>query len=379
MNDSNLHKGAEDKSKADAAHIEVASRGSEFLQAQVRELELLIESQELARKNREKDIARTYGLLGKVQAERDSNARELASIAATLGIIDEVIEDPAKRFEATILGIQKRDLEILELRGRVTKAANGDFSAEGQAHGAVLANLARNLPQARREVQAARPSWLNDEMLEEMRRLKGTCQNDRLPKTVGYHALFKAKERNPFVDGLEQGCWLTFSGHRALAAIEAEIAGNLTMNDEKIPSLPPKSTEKSCTCRNGSCTTTPKYIHPAKIELAAKTAHEVNRAYCRGLGDDSQPSWEDAPEWQKRSAIDGAEHIALNPNITPEESHEFWMSKKYQDGWSRGEKKDAEKKTHPCFVAYENLPLPQRAKDTLFGVTVRGVLGIELP
>lgn len=39
------------------------------------------------------------------------------------------------------------------------------------------------------------------------------------------------------------------------------------------------------------------------IEQTAKTAHEVNRAYCLSIGDISQPSWEDAPDWQKKSAV----------------------------------------------------------------------------
>ena len=36
------------------------------------------------------------------------------------------------------------------------------------------------------------------------------------------------------------------------------------------------------------------------IVKIAKIAHEVNRTYCIEIGDDSQLSWKDAPEWQKR-------------------------------------------------------------------------------
>lgn len=39
------------------------------------------------------------------------------------------------------------------------------------------------------------------------------------------------------------------------------------------------------------------------IEKIAACCHEANRAYCRGLGDDSQVSWFDAPVWQKKSAF----------------------------------------------------------------------------
>ncbi len=34
----------------------------------------------------------------------------------------------------------------------------------------------------------------------------------------------------------------------------------------------------------------------------ARVCHEVNKAYCEALGDNSQPTWEDAPEWQRSSA-----------------------------------------------------------------------------
>ena len=37
-------------------------------------------------------------------------------------------------------------------------------------------------------------------------------------------------------------------------------------------------------------------ISDLKIELIAKVCHDVNRAYCKSVGDDSQVSWEDAPD-----------------------------------------------------------------------------------
>jgi hypothetical protein len=112
---------------------------------------------------------------------------------------------------------------------------------------------------------------------------------------------------------------------------------------------------------------------PAEIiVLAARTAHEVNRAYCAGLGDTSQVAWEDAPVWQRDSAVDGVFGV-LNGN-TPEESHELWMRAKIADGWVYGPTKDADAKTHPCLVPYDQVPEPQRLKDALFVFAVRGVL-----
>jgi hypothetical protein len=113
-----------------------------------------------------------------------------------------------------------------------------------------------------------------------------------------------------------------------------------------------------------------------KTLTAAITAHEVNREYCLGLGDDSQPVWDQAPDWQKESALAGVKAIAEDPTQGPETSHEGWMAQKLSDGWKQGPVKDAEKKEHPCIVPYAELSPSQRAKDTIFGAVVRGVLGV---
>lgn len=103
------------------------------------------------------------------------------------------------------------------------------------------------------------------------------------------------------------------------------------------------------------------------IEQIAKVAHEINRAYCQAIGDDSQYPWRDAPEWQRKSAIAGVKFHFDNPDATPSASHENWLAEKERDGWKYGPVKDAEKKEHPCFVPYDQLPAEQRAKDYLFG------------
>lgn len=112
-------------------------------------------------------------------------------------------------------------------------------------------------------------------------------------------------------------------------------------------------------------------------EDIARICHEANRAYCATLYDNSQPRWEDAPEWQKKSAIDGVNfHLnALKRGEfkTPKESHESWMAAKTLDGWKYGPVKDPEKKEHPCYVPYEELPYSQKVKDYIFSGIVKAV------
>ncbi len=105
----------------------------------------------------------------------------------------------------------------------------------------------------------------------------------------------------------------------------------------------------------------------------ARVAHEVNRAYCASLGDHSQPSWEEAPDWQRKSAITGVEFTIANPDATPSDSHVSWLAEKERDGWKYGPVKDPAKKEHPCFVAYNDLPVEQRTKDYLFQAVVRSL------
>lgn len=108
-----------------------------------------------------------------------------------------------------------------------------------------------------------------------------------------------------------------------------------------------------------------------KLEEIAKHCHEANKKYCESIGDDSQPSWDDAPDWQKESAINGVRFHLANPEGKPEDSHNSWLEQKEKDGWVYGEVKAVAKKTHPCMVPYDKLPKEQQEKDKLFIATVK--------
>ena len=103
-----------------------------------------------------------------------------------------------------------------------------------------------------------------------------------------------------------------------------------------------------------------------EIIEVAKIAHEINKSYCESIGDNSQPDWDNAPEWQKSSAVNGVKFHLENPNASPSSSHESWMKQKTEEGWKHGSVKDPEKKEHPCFLPYEQLPTEQKSKDFLF-------------
>lgn len=100
--------------------------------------------------------------------------------------------------------------------------------------------------------------------------------------------------------------------------------------------------------------------------IIAEVCHEANRAFCISIGDNSQPSWKDAPDWQKVSAINGVEFHFNNRNSPASASHDNWLKFKIEDGWKYGPEKDPEKKEHPCIVPYEQLPINQQIKDHIF-------------
>ena len=110
-----------------------------------------------------------------------------------------------------------------------------------------------------------------------------------------------------------------------------------------------------------------------KIENIAQVAHELNKAYCESIGDNSQPSWVDAPEWQKSSAINGVKFHLDNPNAQPSASHESWLKQKEQEGWKYGLVKNPETKEHPCYVPYDQLPVEQQSKDFIFRQTIHSL------
>ena len=111
----------------------------------------------------------------------------------------------------------------------------------------------------------------------------------------------------------------------------------------------------------------------------AFVAYEANRAWCKANGDFSHPAWNDAPEWQKESVINGVEFHRNNPNAGDSASHDSWMAEKANAGWVFGETKDPEATppTHPCMVPFNELPEVDQKKDALFGAIIRGLLGKE--
>jgi hypothetical protein len=95
---------------------------------------------------------------------------------------------------------------------------------------------------------------------------------------------------------------------------------------------------------------------------------------CEAYGEPSQVSWEDAPDWQKQSAIEGVKFFLTHPNAKPGDQHDQWMEYKLTEGWKYGPVKDSEKKEHPCIVPFNELSALDQYKDKLFIAICRALL-----
>lgn len=115
-----------------------------------------------------------------------------------------------------------------------------------------------------------------------------------------------------------------------------------------------------------------KPVQKLSTDEIARICHEANRAYCASLGDLSQPAWDDAPKWQRDSAVTGVKLHLRDPDAGPDASHRSWMAAKLAAGWVYGAVKapDAVPPTHHCLVPFEELPVEQQAKDFIFRAVV---------
>lgn len=87
------------------------------------------------------------------------------------------------------------------------------------------------------------------------------------------------------------------------------------------------------------------------IENIAIVAHEANRAYYMTLGDNSQPPWKDAPDWQKDSAISDVDSIEGGVVTGPEDSHKSWLRKKRGRRLDMGRRKESTRKNSSVYAS----------------------------
>lgn len=106
-------------------------------------------------------------------------------------------------------------------------------------------------------------------------------------------------------------------------------------------------------------------VDTKRLELIARVAYAVNRAYVGFVHAEEMPTWAAASAAVRTGYLLGA-NAKLVGNITPQEQHEMWVKSKYEAGWTYGPVKDDLAMTHPAMVEYDDLPPEQKVKDFLF-------------
>lgn len=190
---------------------------------------------------------------------------------------------------------------------------------------------------------------------------------DELMSRVTYSSYVSPIGTSTFVHAFLDEKFYLASGHSACVSPEnfnAEIGVRIASE-----SAEEKARDKLWELEGYMLKFAPNPVAPAPGDIA-RVCHEVNRAYCEALGDSSQPKYEDAPQWQRDSAMMGVTLHLNNPDSGPQASHESWMAQKVAEGWVYGPEKNPELKQHHCMVPFDQLPREQQAKDFLF----RGVV-----
>jgi hypothetical protein len=75
--------------------------------------------------------------------------------------------------------------------------------------------------------------------------------------------------------------------------------------------------------------------------------------------------------------------IKLSPELTAlteklaENAHDLWARQRLADGWKLGKARDDASKTHPCLVAYSELPESEKRYDRLAAMeTLKSILAL---
>jgi hypothetical protein len=125
---------------------------------------------------------------------------------------------------------------------------------------------------------------------------------------------------------------------------------------------------------------TPGGMMPARAlytdEEIARIVHGAIQGLQYVLGEPNPaPPWDTVTPEMHESVILGVRRI--KDGASPRDNHEGWLRFKQDHGWAYGPVKDEVIKTHPCMLAWEELPLRQQHKDELFALIVR-FLGSQL-
>lgn len=108
----------------------------------------------------------------------------------------------------------------------------------------------------------------------------------------------------------------------------------------------------------------------------ARVTHAANRVLTALFKDvPLQPIWKDTPKGMQEGNVDTIVEMMLDNSLTPEDLHDLWCNSMSAKGWTWGEVRDSEKKTHPGLKSWSECSEPTRIKGEMFHAVVYAMLG----
>ncbi len=106
-------------------------------------------------------------------------------------------------------------------------------------------------------------------------------------------------------------------------------------------------------------------------EQIAEVVYTANEAIRRFNGQESRGLWADAPVEVREGLISAVGKMSSWQRLQTgfldcRDVHNAWSYAKLSAGWKYGPVEDAEAKTHPNMVPYDDLPESEKVKDMLF-------------
>jgi len=114
--------------------------------------------------------------------------------------------------------------------------------------------------------------------------------------------------------------------------------------------------------------------HDIRAEDIARVVHAAQRELQIIQGDPVPAApWDEADDYQAEQAVAGVQAVLADRDITPERHHQLWVERMRAAGWTYGQEKSKERKTHPTLMPWSALPVEQQLKDQLFIAIVRAL------
>ena len=173
-------------------------------------------------------------------------------------------------------------------------------------------------------------------------------RKNNLAEMVKYGIESKELEDSKLVDLVVENIWGLFGLSTRESALLGEMIERFGAKIKKENKMQDSENEKN------------------KMEKIAEFCHESNRAYCKAIGDPIRSPWGELTDRERQSIMSGVKFRIEHPEANLDAQHIEWSKSMTEQGWVYGEKKDVEKKEHPCLVDWNELPATQKSKDFLF-------------